>query len=81
KLRDAGLKAAMDYAGRSMKAQMKQANKSAARFAIIMGEDEIKESVVMLKDMEKSEQQKVSIDDIVNKLMTEVKGSWKHCKE
>ena len=81
KLRDAGLKAAMDYAGRSMKAQMKQANKSAARFAIIMGEDEIKESVVMLKDMEKSEQQKVLIDDIVNKLITEVKGSWKHCKE
>ena len=80
-LRGAGLRAAMDYAGRSMKAQMKQANKSGARFALILGEDEIRESVVMLKDMEKSEQQKIALDEISKKLLTEVKGSWKHCKE
>lgn len=73
-LRHAGLKAGMDYAGRSMKAQMKQANKANARFALIIGEDEIKESCVMLKDMEKSEQQKVSFDTIIEKLCAEVKG-------
>ena len=64
----------MDYAGRSMKAQMKQANKANARFALIIGEDEVKESCVMLKDMEKSEQQKVSFDTIIEKLCAEVKG-------
>ena len=64
----------MDYAGRSMKAQMKQANKANARFALIIGEDEVKESCVMLKDMEKSEQQKVSFDAIIEKLCAEVKG-------
>ena len=74
KLRRAGLKASMDYAGRSMKAQMKQANKAHARFALIIGEDEVKESCVMLKDMEKSEQQKVSFDAIIEKLCAEVKG-------
>ena len=74
KLRRAGLKASMDYAGRSMKAQMKQANKAHARFALIIGEDEVKESCVMLKDMEKSEQQKVSFDVIIEKLCAEVKG-------
>lgn len=74
KLRQAGLKANMDYAGRSMKAQMKQANKAKARFALIIGEDEVKESCVMLKDMEKSEQQKVSFDTIIEKLCAEVKG-------
>ena len=74
KLRRAGLKASMDYAGRSMKAQMKQANKANARFALIIGEDEVKESCVMLKDMEKSEQQKVSFDAIIEKLCAEVKG-------
>lgn len=73
-LRQAGLKAGMDYAGRSMKAQMKQANKVNARFALIIGEDEVKESCVMLKDMEKSEQQKVSFDTIIEKLCAEVKG-------
>ena len=73
-LRRAGLVAAMDYAGRSMKAQMKQANKSAARFAVILGEDEIKESVVMLKDMEKGEQQKIAIDDLIKTCIAGVKG-------
>ncbi|SDP54945.1 histidine--tRNA ligase [Selenomonas ruminantium] len=73
-LRQAGLKASMDYAGRSMKAQMKQANKANARFALIIGEDEVKEACVQLKDMEKSEQQKVSFDNIVNTLCAEVKG-------
>ena len=74
RLRQAGLKAGMDYAGRSMKAQMKQANKAGARFALIIGEDEVKESCVQLKDMEKSEQQKVSFDNIIHKLCAEVKG-------
>lgn len=73
KLRQAGLKAGMDYAGRSMKAQMKQANKANARFALIIGEDEVKEACVQLKDMEKSEQQKVSFDNIVD-VLSEVKG-------
>ncbi|MBO5650644.1 MAG: histidine--tRNA ligase [Selenomonas sp.] len=73
KLRQAGFKAGMDYAGRSMKAQMKQANKANARFALIIGEDEVKEACVQLKDMEKSEQQKVSFDNIVD-VLSEVKG-------
>ncbi|MBQ2136926.1 MAG: ATP phosphoribosyltransferase regulatory subunit, partial [Selenomonas sp.] len=73
-LRQAGLKAGMDYAGRSMKAQMKQANKANARFALIIGEDEVKEACVQLKDMAKSEQEKVSFDNIVDKLISEVKG-------
>ncbi len=74
KLRQAGLKVGMDYAGRSMKAQMKQANKANARFALIIGEDEVKEACVQLKDMEKSEQEKVSFDNIIEKLCAEVKG-------
>ena len=67
-LRSAGLTALMDYAGRSMKAQMKQAGKAGARFALILGEDEIKENVVMLKDMEKSQQQKVSLDEVIDQI-------------
>ena len=66
--RRAGLKANMDYAGRSMKAQMKQANKAQARFALILGEEEVKESCAQLKDMEKSEQQKVPFDKMIEKL-------------
>lgn len=79
--RAAGLRASMDYAGRSMKAQMKQANKAKAHFALILGEDEVKESAVMLKDMKKSEQQKVAVNEVIEKILSEVKKEWKHCKE
>ncbi|MGN0941237.1 MAG: histidine--tRNA ligase [Selenomonadaceae bacterium] len=68
KLRDAGIAAQMDYGGRSMKSQMKQANKSGARHAVIIGEDEVKENAVMLRDMSSSEQEKVSLADVISKL-------------
>ena len=71
-LRSAGVSASMDFNGRSMKSQMKQANKKNARFALIMGEDEVKASSVTLRDMKKSEQQTVPIDDIVKKICAEV---------
>lgn len=73
KLRRAGLRAGMDYAGRSMKAQMKQAGKANARFALILGEDELRENSVVCRDMEKSEQVKISSEEIIEKLMSEVK--------
>ncbi|WP_027396176.1 histidine--tRNA ligase [Anaerovibrio lipolyticus] len=67
-LRDAGFSAAVDYAGRSMKAQMKQANKLGAKFAAIMGDDELSEGVVMLRDMAGSEQEKVPVNELISKL-------------
>lgn len=70
-LRDNGVKSDMDFAGRSMKAQMKQANKLNAKYAVILGEDEVKEGCVLLKNMQTSEQIKIALTDIVKKL-TEV---------
>ncbi|MBO6237046.1 MAG: histidine--tRNA ligase [Schwartzia sp.] len=68
-LRDAGLSARMDYAGRSMKSQMKQADKVNARYALILGEDELAKGVVTLRDMESSAQEQVAREEIVNKLL------------
>ena len=67
-LRNHGFKAAMDFAGRSMKAQMKQANKANAKFTIILGEDELKANSVVLKNMNESTQETISIDELLNKL-------------
>ena len=50
-LRHAGIKAEMSYGDRSRKAQMKQANASAAAFAIIIGEDELANGLVSVKHM------------------------------
>lgn len=67
-LRQEGLSAAMDFAGRSMKAQMKQANKLGAKYSVILGEDEIAEGVVMLRSMEDSSQAKVPMNQVAEKI-------------
>ena len=56
-LRKDGFEASMDFAGRSMKAQMKQANKSNAKFTVILGEDELKSNSAVVKDMQNSTQE------------------------
>jgi histidyl-tRNA synthetase len=74
-LRKNSLTAEMDFGGRSLKAQMKQANKSGAKYAVIIGEDEINAGEAVIKNMENGEQEKAAIKDIVNKLtnlLTEV---------
>lgn len=67
-LRRAGLSAAMDFAGRSMKAQMKQANKLNASYAIILGDDEIAEGVAMVRSMSDSSQEKIALESVVEKV-------------
>lgn len=51
-----------------MKAQMKQANKANAKFTIILGEDELQANSVVLKNMNESTQETISIDELLNKL-------------
>ncbi len=50
-LRAAGISADRSYGGRSMKAQMKQADRSGARFAAIIGADEAAAGEVSLRDL------------------------------
>ncbi|MFZ5761212.1 MAG: histidine--tRNA ligase [Thermodesulfobacteriota bacterium] len=62
-LRRAGLGALIDYQDRSLKNQMKQAGKARARFALIMGEEELARGEAMLRNMETSEQTALAIDN------------------
>ena len=50
-LRNEGMVASVDFENRSMKAHLRQADKSEARFVVIIGEDELKNGQVVLKDM------------------------------
>lgn len=53
---------AMDYEGRSLKSQMKQANKAGARFVLIIGDDEISSGKGVLRNMQnKEEQQEITL--------------------
>ncbi len=71
-LRRAGFKAEFDFQGRSMKAQMKQANKTNAKYVLIFGEDEFARGQVVLRNMSNSEQTEIAITDIITKLQAEV---------
>jgi histidyl-tRNA synthetase len=51
-LRQAGIKTEMSYGDRSPKAQMKQANASGAAFALIIGESELANNIVSVKDLQ-----------------------------
>ena len=61
-LRDQGLNVILHCGGGSFKAQMKKADSSGSRFAIIIGEDEIKDEVISVKSLrEKVTQVKVGL--------------------
>lgn len=65
-LRSANIRTDKDYADRSMRAQMKHANRLGAKVTIIIGEDEIKNHYFTVRDMAKAEQSQVLSQDIVN---------------
>ncbi|MGQ9573104.1 MAG: histidine--tRNA ligase [Dehalococcoidia bacterium] len=62
-LRRAGIGAVMAVGGRSLKAQMRQADAAAARYAAILGKEELATGTVMLRRMEDGQQERVAIRD------------------
>jgi histidyl-tRNA synthetase len=53
----------MDHEGRSMKKQMKQADKNRARYVLILGDDELAKKEAILKNMASGEQVGVTLAD------------------
>ncbi len=69
-LRTAGIAADMDYAGRSLKAQMRAADRLQAECVVILGDNEIAEGVAAVKDMAAGTQETVPLASVVE-LMAE----------
>ena len=68
-LRAKGIKADLDHAARSMKAQFKYANKLGVKKVIVIAGDELEKGVVKLRDMEASSEAEVARGEIVNLLI------------
>lgn len=68
KLRKHDISAAMDYMGRSVKAQMKDADRENAKYTIIVGDNELNEKKFTLRDMKASKEESISFDEILNRL-------------
>ena len=65
-LRTAGIRVAYDLLGRSMKAQMREANRSGVRLAAIIGKDEMEKGVVSLKDLGTGDQEDVDLPELTS---------------
>lgn len=64
--RKAGLNMEFDSLRRSVKSQMREANKIGASLAIILGDKELKDKSVQIKDLKNSQQESIPIDSIIS---------------
>ena len=67
-LRKGGIIAECDTVGRSVKAQMKYANKIGAKYSVILGDDEIANDKVSLKNMETGETEEIKVSMLEEKM-------------
>lgn len=67
-LRKANIKAEKDYFSRKVKAQFKQANKLNAKFALIIGEEELEKKKVSVKNMKTEQQETLEINNLIHEI-------------
>lgn len=68
KLRDQGIPVGMDLLNRSLKTQLKAADRQNARFALILGETELERNVLLIRDLTLGEQSEVPLDKSVEEI-------------
>ena len=67
-----GIRAELDYEGKSLKSQMRRADKLKARYVLILGEDELKRGKAALRNMETKSQEEISIDKLSEILKSKI---------
>lgn len=63
-----GIRAELDYEGKSLKSQMRRADKLKARYTLILGEEELKKGKAVLRNMENKFQEEVPTHDLLTTL-------------
>jgi histidyl-tRNA synthetase len=63
-----GIRAELDYEGRSLKSQMRRADKMKARYVLILGENELKQGKAVLRNMETKSQEEIPMRDLAERL-------------
>jgi len=69
---DEGIRAEMDFAGKSLKSQMKRADRLEAGHVLIVGDDELKKGEAILRNMETKDQVSVPLDGLVEKIKEKI---------
>jgi histidyl-tRNA synthetase len=73
-LRSAGIRAVGEVAGRSLRAQMKSADRMGARYAVIIGQDEVAAQQASVRDLQTGSQEEVAFDRIIAFLKVRLSG-------
>ena len=73
-IRKAGISADMSFGDRGLKGAMKGADRAGARFALVLGDQELENGTVALKDLATHEQHDVNLKDLVSVLAREMHG-------
>ena len=73
-LRAEGLSCDLDYGGRGTKGQFKQADRSGAAYAVVIGEDELARGTCNVRDMSTGEERAVPVADGPKELLRAVAG-------
>jgi histidyl-tRNA synthetase len=70
-----GVLAEMEYTGKSLKAQLRRADKLKTRRVLILGEDELARGVAQLRYMDKSFQEEVALEGLETHLLDEINNA------
>ncbi|MGW4355591.1 histidine--tRNA ligase [Nocardia sp. NPDC004582] len=73
-LRKAGIRTDLAYGGRGMKGAMKAADKSGARLALVLGDREVADGEIGLKDLSTGEQRQIPLDEAVAQVAAALAG-------
>ncbi len=70
-----GILVEMEYTGKSLKAQLRRADKLNTRRVLILGEDELARGVAQLRHMDESLQKEVNLKGLETRLLNEIHGA------
>ncbi|PPJ68539.1 histidine--tRNA ligase, partial [Staphylococcus aureus] len=65
-LRRNGIKVDKDYLNRKIKGQMKQADRLNAKYTVVIGDQELENNEIGVKNMISGESENVQLDEMVN---------------
>jgi len=76
-LGDKGVQTDMDFSDRSLKSQMKRADRLGATYVLIVGDKELEQGTVVFRNMKTKDQEPINIDGIVETLKAKLQQAMK----
>ena len=65
-LREEDVSCEMEYSDKSLKSQMRRADKSGYQYVLIIGDEELKSNTAIMRNMTTKEQKNLALDNIAN---------------